>query len=97
MADKWEETHWQQILGFTDGLRFPQGNLADGDHEVLLALQNEVVGHQEAEGQVEFAAERGGLRTEAACVEFVAHRHSKLRCADVESTSQATVALADLD
>ena len=56
-----------------------------------------MIGHQEAKGQVELAAERGSLPNEATCVEFVAHSHAKLRCADIESTSQATVALADLD
>ena len=56
-----------------------------------------MVGHQEAKGQVELAAECGSLPNEATCVEFVAHRRAKLRCADVESTSQATVALAYLE
>ena len=85
------------MLRFADSLGFPQGNLADGDHEVLLGPKYEVVRHQEAESQVELAAERRSLPDEATCVEFVAHRRAKLRRAYVESSSQATVALADFD
>ena len=56
-----------------------------------------MVGHQEAEGQVELTTERGSLPNEATCVEFVAHRRAKLGRAHVESAPQATVALANFD
>lgn len=56
-----------------------------------------MVGHQEAEGQVKLTTERGSLPNEATCVEFVAHRRAKLRRAHIESSPQATVALADFD